>query len=77
MAGEASEAVTRRTRTPPIRLGDPSIPGDRTHPGGRTRRRTGRRRRRFSLHGLDRRLSRRLGSQNEAHGGAKPQTRPS
>ncbi len=32
-AGEASQAVARRARTPPIRLGDPSIPGDRTHPG--------------------------------------------
>jgi hypothetical protein len=33
MAGEASEAVARRARTSPDRLGDTSIPGDRTHPG--------------------------------------------
>ena len=34
--GEASEAVVRRA--PPIRSGDTSIPGDRTHPGaGRER----------------------------------------
>src|SRR5437667_1620721 len=35
MAGEASEAVAHRAR--PIRSGDTSIPGDRTHPGGRRR----------------------------------------
>jgi len=33
MAGGASDAVARRARTPSIRLGDTSIPGDRTHPG--------------------------------------------
>ncbi|SRR6266446_10108863 len=33
-AGEPSEAVARRARRgPPDSLGDPSIPGDRTHPG--------------------------------------------
>src|SRR5207247_216268 len=34
MVGEASEAVARRARAPPDSLGDTSIPGDRTHPGG-------------------------------------------
>jgi len=33
MAGEASEALARRARTPSIPLGDTSVPGDRGHPG--------------------------------------------
>ena len=32
-AGEASEAVARRARSPRSAWGDASIPGDRTHPG--------------------------------------------